>query len=778
MMVLMQIKPRNIHFFFNALAIGGLLWLSSCNNTKNIAAGDALYTGASVKMKNSPAPKKVNSVLTEDLEGLIRPKPNSKLLGIRLKLSIYNLAGKPNPKGRKGLGSIIRKFGEPPVLLSQVNIKKNEELLTNYLENRGFFHAVVTGDTLVKNTKAKATYTVEPGGQYKINNVTFPSDSSVISETIRSISDKTILKNGDAFNLDVIKGERTRIDITLKEKGFYFFSPDNLIIYVDSTIGSEMVNLYVSFKPGIPMADRQAYRINDVYIYSNYNLNTARRDTLKMDSILYKGYYVIDRKKTFKPQVFDRMMRFRPGDLYNRTDHNLSLSRLINLGTFKFVKNRFEVVPDSFKLNAFYYLTPLPKKSLSAELGGSSKSNNSTGSDITLRWKNRNALRGAEQLSVKAYVGTEVQISAQGSRYPVSRAGAEANLTFPRFIIPIVKLNTSGSYVPRTNIQLGYDVLNRQKLYTLNSFRTQFGYIWKESPQKEHNFNPIAINFVQPLNVTDEYQKRVDTMPLLKRAIEKQFTIGSNYVYNYNQLAASTIKNPGGIYLNTLLDLSGNIAGLITKPNLKNGDTARIFKVPFSQYIKTEVDFRYYFKIGQRNQWANRIIAGVGYPYGNSSQMPFIKQFFVGGNNSLRGFRSRSLGPGTYNALQNTTTTRTFFPDQTGDIKIELNSEYRAQISGIFYGAIFIDAGNVWLYNDDSRQLGGKFSKNFLKELASDAGVGIRFDLSILLLRLDVAFPISDPRRPAGDRLVIDQFGNKLFRRTNTVYNLAIGLPF
>jgi outer membrane protein insertion porin family len=758
-------------YLFGAAFIGILF--ASCNNTKYIPDNDALYTGATIKLKNSTVGSKQNSAIKASLAGLVRPKPNSKILGMRVKLSIYNFAGKPNPKGKKGPGSLIRKYGEPPVLLSSLNLDRNVQVLTSNLQNRGFFHAVVTGDTTVKNKKASATYEVETGAQYTINDVLFPQDSSAISTAIRGIAPKTILKKDAPYNLDGIKGERTRIDIALKEQGFYFFSPDELIARVDSTIGNNKVNIYMDFKPGIPMANRQQYRINDVYIYSNYRLNTARQDTLKSDSVKYAGYYVIDRNKTFNPKVFERVMVFEPGDLYNRTDHNLSLSRLINLGTFKFVKNRFEVLPDSFKLDAYYYLTPLQKKSLSVEIGGSTKQpSNATGSDITVGWRNRNAFKGAELVTVSAYVGSEVQVSGQygGNTF---RTGAEANISFPRFVIPLFDWNTSGSYVPRTRMQLGYDILSRPKYFTLNSYRGQLGYVWKESAQKEHQFNPIAINYVQPLNITQAYRDSISKNSLFGRATQQQFIIGSNYNFNYNQLVNKE-KNAGGLYFNGLLDLSGNIAGLLTGANVKKGDTVSLFGSRFSQYVKTEFDTRYYIKVGLNNQWANRLIIGVGVPYGNSWQLPYSKQFVVGGSNSLRGFRARSVGPGIYKVgLKNSNGIR---PDATGDLKLEMNTEFRAKLYSIFYGAFFVDAGNIWLYNNDTAQVGGKFTKDFLKELAVDAGVGLRIDLQILLLRLDVAFPVRDPSLiPPGQLRYISQ---SAYRKQNIVFNLAIGLPF
>ncbi len=780
----MKIKIKNITSAY-LLGVALIILVSTgCSSTKNIPANDALYTGASFKLDNSKASKKQNKVLKTDLQGLIRPKPNSRILGIPFKLLIYNMAGKKN----NFINRFLRKTGEPPVLLSRVNVTKNVQVITNTLENKGFFHAKATGDTIVKNKKASAQYVANAGIQYKINEVHFSDDSSAISKAIRDISANSILKKGDPFSLDVVKGERLRIDVALKEQGFYYFSPDHLIVLVDSTTGSDLANLYVNFKPEVPMVSKQPYTINDIYIYSNYNLRTATSDTIKADSVLYKGYYVIDRKKTFKPSVFKQMMRFETGELYNRTEHNLTINRLINLGAFKFVQNRFEPVKDSFKLNTYYYLTPLQRKSLSAEIGGLSKSNNTTGSEVTLRWRNRNAFGGAELVTVNAYGGFEVQYSGQFSGYNTYRYGAEANLSFPRFLIPFFDLSTEGSFVPRSIIQVGYDILQRQKLYTLNSYRAQFGYNWKESMQKEHSFNPISINYVQSLNVTDSFVKYLAQYPTLQRTVAKQFIVGSNYNFNYNQLA-NREKNAGGLYFNGLIDLSGNLLGLITGANAKQGKTVNLFGTPFSQYIKTEFDTRYYIKVGQNDQWANRIIASIGIPYGNSTILPFVKQSFAGGSNSLRGFRSRSVGPGTFGGGQrdpNSTDTTGLLPDITGDIKLEFNTEYRAKLFSIVNGAVFLDAGNVWLYNDypsapdPLNQAGAQFTKDFMKQLAIDAGVGLRIDVTILLLRLDVAIPLRKPWEPEGQRNVYKQidFGSSSWRKQNIIYNIAIGLPF
>jgi len=475
--------------------------------------------------------------------------------------------------------------------------------------------------------------------------------------------------------------------------------------------------------------------------------------------------------------LFSETMVFNPGDVYNRTDHNLTLNRLINLDLFKFVKNRFEIntETDSAYLDAFYYLTPLPRKSLRAELTTITRSNNLNGSLISVTWKDRNVFRGGEHLSISAYTGSDIQFSGALRGYNAVRYGAELNFSLPKVVVPFMKSKVRGGYLPRTNIQLGYDMLNRTKLYTLNSFRAAYGYLWKKSIQKQHEFYPISINYVQPRNVTDEYHNLINQDTLLARAIQKQFILGSTYQYNYNQLASGS-QPENSYFFNGLLDLSGNIAGLISGADVKSGNEVKIRNVPFAQYIKFELDGRYYRKVGLYSTWANRVILGVGIPYGNSVQLPFIKQFFIGGNNSLRGFRSRSVGPGTYRypgAID-------FLPDETGDLKLELNTEFRFRINGPLHGALFIDAGNIWLMNDSAytHKPGGEFTSKFLNQLAVDAGAGIRFDITLFVIRLDIGFPLRKPWEQ--NPWVMNQidFGSRQWRRENIIYNLGIGYPF
>jgi outer membrane protein assembly factor BamA len=293
--------------------------------------------------------------------------------------------------------------------------------------------------------------------------------------------------------------------------------------------------------------------------------------------------------------------------------------------------------------------------------------------------------------------------------------------------------------------------------------------------RKEHELNVTQINFVSPNGVTDLYRQQMleDETGTLAKVIEKQLIFGPTYSYTYTNTMRKHKKNT--FYYKGSADVAGTIAGLVTGANVKRGDTVKIFDVAFSQFAKMEHDFRHYFKLNDNAQLASRIVVGVGYPYGNSSELPFIKQFFIGGTNSIRAFRARSIGPGTWKD-----TISSFLPDESGDIKLEINTELRSKLFSVVHGAVFVDAGNIWLMNKNENKPGAEFSNKFLKQLAVGTGVGLRFDLSFLILRTDLAFPLRKPYLPDGQQWVIDEinFGSGSWRKENLVFNLAIGYPF
>lgn len=740
--------------------ISVVILISGCSSLKNIPENDALYTGAKIEIVKTQLPKKEKKNILSELKTLPVPRPNRKFLWMPFKLWMHNLGSE------KGIGKWIRnKFGEPPVLLSQVNENLNTQILDNYLENRSFFQVRVENEIIKKGKKASIKYDIYTGPEYRIKTITFPTDSGEMADAIRATKPGTLLKIGTPFNLDAIIGERTRINTILKDQGYYFFNDDYLLLESDTTTGIHEVDMYLTIKNITPKEAKHPYRIKSVVIYPNYELSNNRQQVDSTSIQVGERFVIIDSTQIFKPIVFESAMQFRPGDLYSRKNHNATLSRLISLGAFKFVKNRFETVVDSntLRLNTYYYLTPMPQKAFRFELLGTSKTNNLIGSQVNIGWRHRNAFRAAEQFNVNLFAGVELQINGNLANTNTYRIGGEASLSVPRFMVPFFKVKSPGEFVPRTNMLVGYEQLNRQTLYTLNSFKSQYGYSWKENKRKEHELNPISITYVNPINITQLYRDSTLKNPTLARITDRQFIIGSTYNYNYNQLIGSTTET--GLYFNGLIDIAGNILGLVTGANLKTNDTINFLGSPFSQYVKAEMDIRYYKQFTKKLKWASRMIFGYGLPYGNSNQIPFVKQFFAGGNNSLRGFRSRTVGPGTYRSPNAGNTEALFLPDQSGDIRFEMNTEFRLKLFSIVEGAIFADAGNVWLYNDDPLKPGAKFSSSFLKELAMDAGLGLRLDFTILLLRFDFAIPLKVPyaSTPPDKSMVL---------------NLAIGYPF
>ncbi|KAF2331962.1 translocation and assembly module lipoprotein TamL [Flavobacterium daemonense] len=763
-------KNRYIKYFI----LLSLFFVFGCSNTKYLPEGDLLYTGASVKVKDSIIKKKDRKALENQLEGLLRPKPNKQFLGLRPKLWIYNIAGQP--KKDKGFRYWLRtKVGEEPVLFSKVDLDYNASVLRNFTENKGYFKTRVSADSTVRNKRVTAEYIVVPKKQYIIKSVTFPDDSLAMSRIIGRSSRRSLLKVGNPYDLDVIKAERERIDARLKEKGYYYFNPDYILAKVDSSKGDHEVKIRLVIKDDAPPKALTAYKIDKIFVYPNFSIS---KDSVKYkpeDIVQYKDFTIIDSANTFKPNVFDRTIYFKKGDLYNRKDHNLTLNRFVNLGTFSFVKNEFRT-SDSIKnaLDSYYYLTLLPKKFIRVEVLGKTNSASYTGTELNVNWNNRNLFRGAELLTVSVFGGADFQLGGVNKGKNIYKIGTETSLTWPRFITPF-HIEGSSEYVPRTKASLRYEFQNRTQLYALNSFKTSFGYLWKENARKEHQLNVFDITYVSPNHVTQEYLDDIKDDPSLGKVIEKQLIFGPTYTYTYTNTMQKRKKNT--FYFSGELDLAGNITGLVTGANIKKNDTIKIFDVPFSQYAKIRGDFRHYLKLGKESELASRIIVGAGIPYGNSSVLPTSKQFVVGGTNSIRAFRARSLGPGSY---YNAPTTNDYLPDQSGDLKLEFSTEYRAKLFSIVKGAAFIDAGNIWLVNADPNKPGAEFSKDFMKELAVGAGVGLRFDVSFFILRTDLAFPLRKPYLPEGERWVIKDidFGSGPWRKENLILNIAIGYPF
>ena len=748
-----------------------VLLVSACSNSKRLPAGESLFKGSKVHINDKNTSKKERKVLKGDLVGVVRPKPNTKTLGVRLKLSLYNLAG--DTKKKKGIRQWLRnKIGEEPVLAGSVHINNSKEIMINLLQNKGYFDAAATARMQTdKKKKSTAVFEITTGEQYTINKVYFKKDSSTIAKKIDSTFSETLLKPDAPYNLDLIKGERDRIDRGLKELGYFFFKPDYILVVVDSSIGDHKVNMYVKLKQKvIPDEAYRVYSINDIYIYANYKMQGKNADTSKADADTIDNYHVIDRKHSFKPSVFSQAMIFEKGDVYSMDDQNVSLSRLVNMGVFKFVKNRFDPINDSF-MNVYYYLTPYPRKSLRFEIGVLTQNDNRAGTEGSISWRHRNIFKGAEELLFKINGGFEAQYSGPVKQPNIYNFGAETDLSFPRFVVPFINVQTDSRYLPRSIIKLKYNYESESTLLRINSYTASYGYDWKEGPHKEHQFYPLNFTYVK----TDTLGTSDILNLLYANLIFDGIIIGPTYEFTYN--SQNGPQRTHSFYFDGLVDLAGNVMGAAERADYRTNPKTLLGST-YAEYVKLQPDFRYYLRLSDASTIATRVMAGVGIPYGNSEQLPNIKQFWAGGNSDLRGFPSRLVGPGTFNEYSVYHTNN--YIETLGDIKMEFNIELRQHVYKFINAAVFYDMGNVWLYNNNPVFPGGAFTSNFYRQLAADAGFGLRFDFKILILRLDLGMPLRDPWLPDNASWVVNKidFASPEWRTSNLVFNIAIGYPF
>jgi outer membrane protein insertion porin family len=768
-----------------------ILFLSSCTGLKYIPDNEVLYTGAEIDLKprkKLPARNRIKELMDQN----VSPKPNSKILGMRPTLWLYYIAGDA-PKEKKFRYFVKNKLGQVPVYMRDVDTEKTAKLIQGHLVNNGYFHATVTERTEVKEKTGKAIYTATVHRPYRLGKIEYPKDDTLFAN-IDSIKMNSYLKPNQRYNLDRLQAEQQRIEEELENFGYYFFDDRYLIFEADSTVGKKKVDLLLTLEPDVPKKATRIYRIGRVTVYPDYSLaeDSVIRSTNPQD---IDGYRYIDRQGNYRPKVITRVINLKEGKIYRREDREYTLSHLMGLGSFKFVDIKFhESRRDSSLLNASIYLTPYLKKSLRAEAQLTSKSNNFVGPGFSARFTNRNFLGGSERFDVTLNTGYEVQYGRKtGQPLNAFEFGIESGLSVPRFIAPFDIHYPTRKYLPSTDIKLGFRLQQRIGFFRLNSFNLGYGYTWRENTLKTHELYPIDINYMQLGKTSPEFDTLITKNKFLGRSLENQFIMGARYSYTLNtqineqrnEKFRETRVQRSHFYLNAKVESAGNLVHLARGGEFDNdisNDSLKIFGSAYSQFVRGEVDFRHFWNLNEKNVIAARIVAGTGYAYGNSLTMPYIRQFSVGGSNSVRAFPARSIGPGTYDVTSSPSDqNRVLFLDQRGDIKLEGSAEYRADITRVIKGAIFIDAGNIWLWREDDQRGGGKFDRNdFLTELAVGTGAGVRFDFNFFVLRFDLAFPVRKPFLPKNERWVWDEidFGSSSWRGDNLILNIAIGYPF
>jgi len=759
----MRLNPSTTSF--TIVWLSALLFASSCSVRKFVPSDEYLLKSAQVELVGEDNQKDLEDIEYE-LEGLLRPSPNSLTLGMRLGLLVHYKAQREKPGFLNKY--LNKKIGEDPVYLSNVDINRTIDLINNRLENNGYFYAKISTSVNERKRLAELSYRVTLGKAYRLQKYDLDSGSTAIYEEIEKSLAKTILKPNTRFSLDALKEERVRIDTDLKSKGYYNFNADFLIFEADTNqYNNRKYDLFLRLKKDVPRKSLLPYALNEINVYPDYSLNT---ENTAYDTVKVNGINFIQTTEFFKPERMAPYILFKKGQPYDPKKSRLTSSRLSSIGAYKFVNIRYEQVPvsegsDSLRLNANIFLSPLKKRSLRAELQAVTKSNGFAGPTIAAVYSNRNQFAGGETLNLTGSVGYEVQLGGENSNgLSSTQIGLKADLIFPRLLIPF-RVSDSFLYaVPRTKMSLGFDFFDRSDFYSLNSLNATFGYTWRTNRSIFHEVNPFSVSYLNTSNITPEFQAILDQNPFLEGSFQQQLITGLTYTFIYNQLTNPDKKNP--ILAVANFDIAGNILEWVGNETNKNGQKT-LFDIAYAQYVKADINFVYNLKINSQQQLVTRLFGGIGIPYGNSESLPFAKQYFSGGPSSVRSFRTRSLGPGSYDPSE---TDQGSFFDRSGDIRLEANIEYRFPVYSYLKGALFVDAGNVWLTKDNAALPGGKFSSGFLEELGMGFGMGLRVDVQNFVIRLDLASPLSKPYLPKGSRFNFDL--NEL------LLNFAIGYPF
>ena len=771
--------------------------LSSCSVTRNLPKGEKLYTGAEIKLES--ADKLNNKKIKALADGAVRPLPNKSFLGFRFKLWMNNLAGeKPKTK----LAKWIKKSGEPPVLLSSVRPGVTSAIIDAKLFNIGIFKSYTESKTIEKKRTAKVVYTSHLHKPFVIKDIVYEISDDSLSRLILSEKDKSLIKPGQDYNLELLKAERLRNDAVLKNKGYFYFNPDYLLFKADTSNVNQTVTLKLTLKDSIPENALTVYRINDVMVNQNYSLN-ERRGRNAADSIIVNDIIFIGREKrmAIKPKVLAESIYLRKNEVFSRQNHIITLNRLMSMGNYKLVQVNFSQNKDSGQslrpmpnaavsdlqsassltpglLDVNILMTPMPKRTFRAEIDLVSKSNNYAGPRMNVSILNRNTLNGGELLNFNLAGSFETQISGSNENLFSYSYNPQMELTFPRFVVPFNMKRSGSLYVPKTRLLISYNYLKRVNYFDMRTFRFVYGFKWKENIKLEHEFNPIDISYTSIGNESTLFTDLLASNPFLKKSYEEQFIAGGSYSLTYNEqmLVGKKIQ----YYFNISSEVAGNTFSLIKRIGGEKASSENPSKIAgsiFSQFAKLSIDGRGYYNFRDKNKLAMRFFAGVAKPFGNSSILPYTRQFFSGGPNSLRAFHINSVGPGTF--YQDTD--QRGFLQLGGDVKLEVNTEYRFNIYRFFKGALFMDAGNVWLLKSNPANTGSPFKfSGFMNEIAVGGGVGMRIDVSFFILRFDLAMPLRKPWLEENSRWVTNKinFGSSTWRGDNLILNIAIGYPF
>ena len=715
----------------------------------------------------------------EEIDVVLSCPPNNAFFGssyhrtpFPIGLWAYNAWGDK----KKGLGRFLYKtFGSEPVLISSVNPETRAKVVTNVLRNYGFFqgHADFSLTHPKGSTRsAKINYNIHTGHVYRIDSIEFLGFSGKADSLIQASRPNSLLKRGAPFSAITLTSEQSRIANLLRNEGFYYYQPSSATYKADTIAKPYKVQLRMQ-----PQSTLTSRFMKPFYI-GNTNITVLNNpgDTIQHELKMRRGggsYFYSGKTYPIRLGVIVRNILHRKGQLYRYDDQLQTQQLLSDLGVFSQLQVRYmprdtTLVNDTLDL----WINAVLDKRYNAdfEINVTERNNERIGPGLSFALKKKNAFRRAEMLSFKVYGSyewkTNLEKDESGSIFNSYNVGAKLSLDFPRIAFP--GLNPRKLRFPATtSISFNTDWLNRSGFYNLFSLGASLSYTWRKNLTSRHEFTPLSLTYDKLIHTTGEFDSILTVSPALSVSMQDRLVPAMQYTYAYT--SPSGTRNPvtwqlsikeAGAFTSAICAISGEKFSEKDK---------RIFNNPFAQFIKVSSEIHKTYRLTTNTRLATRIMGGIAYSYGNSNIVPYSDQFYVGGANSVRAFPIRSVGPGRFVSRGK----KYSYMDQSGDFKLEGNAELRFPLFGSLAGALFLDAGNVWLIRDDDNRDGGTLkASRLLEDLALGTGVGMRYDLDFLIVRLDLGFALHDPASTRSGYFATGKFSNRF------AFHFAIGYPF
>ncbi len=594
-----------------------------------------------------------------------------------------------------------------------------------------------------------------------------------VGRIMDSLHAGTLLRTGAIYNLDTLAAERNRITTALRSLGYYYFRPEYITYDADTTQTFYRVELRMRLAEGIPPAAMRPYRVGCISV-SLRNPVPGPSDTMTLGQVHVRYQQPLK----IRPRILKEMIQLTPGQLFNVEAQNTTQTNLDKLGIFNSVNltvpslDSLSEKCDSLDVRIAATFDKPMQADFEADL--TSKSNSYLGPGITFGLRHNNIFKGGEVLALNLtgsyewQTGNKNQYESKPTAVNSYEFGLNASLSIPRILAPGFKYKEL-TYPARTTYKIGADLMNRPKYFRLLSLNISAGYDFRTSPYSSHNLTVFKLTYNKLLHTSHEFDSTMQQNPAVALSFSNQFIPSISYTYTFDRTYGRR-QNNRFMFQGTVTDAGNILAGIYDI--FGSHGTKKLFGTPFSQFVKGTAEFKWYHKIGQNNILASRFMVGAGYAYGNSQVLPYSEQFYIGGANSIRAFTVRSLGPGSYRPPKDEVNG---YWDQTGNFKLEANLEFRFKMLGRLGGAVFVDAGNIWLLKKDPQRPGGVLrAKGFWNEIALGTGAGLRYDISVLVLRLDLGIGIHTPYSNPDKK----GYYNIQNFRDGLGLHLAIGYPF